>query len=224
MAGRLAIDFGNTYTVAAYWRQASRQAETLYIPGITRPLPNNAADTGKRVYAAPSLIMYREGAGGILIGQEIAEGLSGLVDDRAVFKNLRFDVVTGKRVYRPAGSRRLSGQDAARDYLAGVISRAGQALGLGQEAVITFTVPVEACQAEVIWQRYRQWLTAAVRQAGFNRLELVEEAWAAAWGAGMPVRPDDIYAVVNLDVEMLAVAVIQAGKRRAAATGAIFVF
>lgn len=47
MAGRLAIEFGNAYTVAAYWRQASHQAETLYLPGVTRPMPSIASGKKK---------------------------------------------------------------------------------------------------------------------------------------------------------------------------------
>ncbi|HWR44701.1 hypothetical protein [Sporomusa sp.] len=212
MAGRLAIDFGNSHTVIAYWRQASRQAETLYVPEVTRPIRMPPGDGGKTVYAAPSLILYGRESDSYLIGQEVAEKVSGLANNRTVFSNLRLDVITGKRVYNAAGSRWLCGQDMARDYLAAVISRASQVLGLGSEAVIAFTVPAEACTAEVVWQRYRRWLESTVRQAGFTRLELVEHPWAAAWGAGMPVKPEDRYIVIDLDTHIVETAIVQAGK------------
>ncbi|SMC70846.1 rod shape-determining protein [Sporomusa malonica] len=211
MAGRLVIDFGNAYTVAAYWRQVSRQAETLYVPGVMRPIRTSTDRNGKAVYAAPALILYGGAAEEYLIGQEVAENLSGLTDDRKIFSNLKLDIITGKRVYSAAGGRRLSGQEIARDYIAAVISRAGQALGLGSEAVITFTVPVAACMDEAVWQRYRSWLAGAVRQAGFTRMELVEHPWAAAWGAGMRIKPEDRYLVLDLDAGIVEAAVVQAG-------------
>ncbi|MDF2568821.1 MAG: hypothetical protein K0R55_425 [Sporomusa sp.] len=214
MAGRLAIDFGNAYTVAAYWQQASRQADTLYVPGITRPIHVKTESNSKTVYAAPSLILYEVGkANKHLIGQEAAEGLSGLTDDRMVFRNFKLDIITGKRVYNTAGSRRLSNQEIARDYVAEVISRAGQALGLGTEAVIAFTVPVAVCMAEAVWRRYQLWLANAVRQAGFTRLEMIEHPWAAAWGAGMLVKPEDRYLVLDVDDGVVEAAVVQAGQK-----------
>ncbi len=212
MAGRLAIDFGNSYTVAAYWRKEFRQAESLYIPGVTRPILDSVAGLGKRVFAAPSLISYEAEvtAEAWLVGQEAAEGLSGLVVDRKVFSNFQSDVITGKRVYSTAGSRLLSGQDIAKDYLVSVICRAGQALGLASEAVITFTMPAEACQSGEVWQRYRRWLEAIVRQAGYSRLELVEQPWAAAWGAGMPVKSEAVYSVINVSADAIDAVVVQA--------------
>ncbi|MDF2874530.1 MAG: hypothetical protein K0R22_1213 [Sporomusa sp.] len=212
MAGRLAIDFGHLHTVIGYWRQASRQAETLYVPEVTRPIRMSPGNSGKTIYAAPSLILYGRESDSYLIGQQVVEKLSGLVDDRKVFSNLKLDVITGKRVYSEAGSRWLCGQDMARDYLAAIISRASQVLGLGSEAVIAFTVPAEACAAEVVWQRYRRWLESVVKQAGFTRLELVEHPWAAAWGAGMPVKPEERYIVIDLETAIVEIAVVQTGK------------
>lgn len=201
MAGQLAIDFGNAYTVAAFWRQDSCQAETLYIPELTRPM---AAADGRRIYAAPSRLAYADSR--CLIGQAAVD--SGFADKAA--GDLQFAVVTGKRVNYQAGSRLLSGQDMARDYLAAIIGRAGQVLGLGSGAVLTATVPLAACQTTAGWQRYSHWLARTARQSGFTRLELVEEPWAAAWGAGMLVSPGDVYMVVRLCSEQLEAAMVQA--------------
>lgn len=212
MAGRLAIDFGHSYTVAAYWRQSSRQAETLYVPAITRPIRAGQGRGGTTVYAAPSLLVYEQEPAVCLVGQEAAEKLSGVVDERLVYSQLKLDVITGKRVFGPAGGRWLCRQDMARDYLAAVIRRASQVLGLGSEAVITFTVPAEACQAEPLWQRYCHWLKGTVRQAGFSRLDMIEHPWAAAWGAGLVVKPEDRFIVVDLEADLAEVVIAQAGK------------
>ncbi len=212
MAGRLAIDFGHSYTVAAYWRQSTRQSETLYVPGIMRPIRAGQANSSTTIYAAPTLILYEQEPEACLIGQEAAEKLSGVVDERQVYSQLKLDVITGKRVFGPAGSKWLCRQDMARDYLAAVIYRASQVLGLSSEAIITFTVPAEACQFEATWQRYHQWLKGAAKQAGFSRLELVEHPWAAAWGAGLSVKPEERFVVINLEADLAEVVVVQAGK------------
>ncbi|SDF42346.1 hypothetical protein [Sporomusa acidovorans] len=206
MAGQLAVDFGNAYTVLAYWRRASRQAETLYLPGVTRPIPATGAGQRKRVFAAPSLIAYGEAAGECLIGQEAVE--SNLAE--RVFHDLQYDVLTGKRVYNLVGGRPLCGHDMARDYLALLLRRAGHALGLGSETALTFTMPLAACKSAAIWQRCRQWLEGTVRQAGFSRLEFIEEPWAAAWGAGMQIKPGEYYLVLSLNDAFIETAMIQA--------------
>jgi molecular chaperone DnaK (HSP70) len=71
-------------------------------------------------------------------------------------------------------------------------------------------MPLAVCRSEPAWRRYRRWLEGVVSQAGFNRLELIEQPWAAAWGAGMKVKPEDIYIVVNMDAAYLEAAVVQA--------------
>lgn len=212
MSGCLAIDFGNYYTTAAYWRQDLGRAEVLYIPGVTRPLSVGVIGRNKKVYAAPSLSSYgkEDAEGALLIGQEAAEIFQDVAADRKVFSNFQADVVSGKRVYSSAGSSRLSGQDIARDFLASVIRRAGQVLGLANEAVIAFTVPAEACRSEAAWGRYRRWLETTTRQAGFNRLEMVEEPWAAAMGAGMPVKPEAVYIVLNVNADIVNAVIVRA--------------
>lgn len=206
MAGQLAVDFGNAYTVLAYWRQASRQAETLYLPGVTRPMPGTGAGKSRGVFAAPSLIAYGEAAGDCLIGQEAVE--SNLAE--RVFHDLQYAVLTGKRVYSAVGGRLLCGHDMARDYLALLLRRAGHTLGLDSETALAFTMPLAACKSEATWQRCRQWLEGTVKQAGFSRFELIEEPWAAAWGAGMKIKPGAHYLVLRLSDEYIEAAMVQA--------------
>jgi len=208
LSGQLTVDFGNSYTVIAYWRQAYRQAETLYVPRITRPMHHRTDNDGKTIYAAPCLILYQN-TGQYLVGQEAAESLRDSGHDRTVFKNLRLDVMTGKRVYSPAGGRRLSGQDIACDYLSSVVRQAGQALGVNGHSVIVFTVPAEACASDAVWRRYSRWLDDVVRQAGYTRLELVEQPLAAAWGAGMPLKPAERFLVIDIEDDCIEAAVAQ---------------
>lgn len=208
LSGQMTVDFGNSHTVIAYWRQDCHQAETLYVPRITRPIHQRADEDGKAIYAAPCLIHYQS-TGQFLVGQEAAESLGGSADDRIVFKNFRLDVITGKRVYSPAGGRRLSGQDIACDYLSSVVRQAGQALGLSSHSIIVFTVPAEACASDAVWRRYSRWLDDVVRQAGYNRLELIEQPLAAAWGAGMPLKPAKRFLVIDIEDDCIEAAVAQ---------------
>lgn len=210
MAGRLAVDFGNEYTVAAYWQQGPDRAGTLYIPGVTRPVSDMFMGKGGRLFLAPSVISYGTGEDeACLIGQEVLDEAGGQGSSRQVFEHLQYDIITGKRVYSLVGDCRLTRQAIAKQYLAMFLKRAGQTMGLKGQAVITFTMPVEACLSDQIWQRYQRWLEDAVRQAGFSRLELVEEPWALAWGAGMPVKPEVVYMAIKSNMDSITTVIAQ---------------
>lgn len=203
MAGRLAIDFGNAYTVAAYWRESSQQAETLYLPGVTCPMPGC---TGKRVFAAPSLIAYDRETRACLIGDEALE--SGCAEK--TFHDLQYGVVTGKVVKHLTASGLLTNHNLAKEYLAAFIGKSGGVLGLGSEAVLAFTMPLAVCASDLSWRRYRHWLEGAAAQAGFGRLDLMEQPWAAAWGGGMRLQPKDLFIVFAVSDAYLEAAVVQA--------------
>ena len=206
MAGRLAIDFGNAYTVAAYWRQSSHQAETLYLPGVTRPVTDCISGKSKKVFVAPSVIAYAKETKTCLIGLEAVENSCA----ETLFRDLQYAVVTGKLINHSTGSRLITSQNLAKEYLAAYIRRSSQVLGLSGEAVLAFTMPLAACSSDLSWQRYRLWLESAAAKAGFSRLELIEQPWAAAWGAGMKVKPKEIFIVFDISAEHLETALVQA--------------
>lgn len=154
---------------------------------------------------APSFIAYDTATEECLIGQEALE--SSYVKN--VFGDLQFAVVTGKLVNRLAGRRLLSSRDMAKDYLAAILRRAGEVLGLNGEAMVAFTVPLAACRNQHTWRRFHQWLTIALNQAGFTRMELIEQPWAAAWGAGMKIKPEDRFIIFSISEEYLEAAMVQ---------------
>lgn len=203
MAGRLAIDFGNAYTVAAYWRESSHQAETLYLPGITRPV---ADYTGKRVFAAPSLVAYDQETQAWLIGLEAIEKSC----PEATFHDLQYGVVTGKLIKHLTRKGLVTNQDLAKEYLAAFIGKSSQVLGLGSEAVLACTMPLAICSSELLlWRRYRNWLEGVAAKAGFGRLDLIEQPWAAAWGAGMRLKPEDLFIIFDMSAAYVEAAVVQ---------------
>ncbi|MBP2634846.1 MAG: hypothetical protein H6Q72_753 [Firmicutes bacterium] len=202
MAGRLAIDFGNTYTVAAYWRESSHQAETLYLPGVTRPVTGGA---GKRVFAAPSLVAYDQETQAWLIGLEAVESDCA----EKTFHDLQYGVVTGKLIKQLTKSGLLTNQDLAKEYLAAFITKSSQVLGLGSEAMLAFAMPLAVCSSDLAWRRYRHWLEGTAAKAGFCRLDLIEQPWAAAWGAGMQLKPEDLFIIFDISAGYVETAVVQ---------------
>lgn len=202
MAGRLAIDFGNTYSVAAYWRESSPQAETLYLPGVTRPV---TCGTGKRVFAAPSMVTYDQENQAWLIGLEVVEKSC----PEKAFHDLHYGVVTGKLIKYLTNKGPVTNQDLAKEYLAAFIGKSSQVLGLSSEAVLAFTMPLAVCSSDLAWRRYRHWLEGTAAKAGFCRLDLIEQPWAAAWGAGMTLKPEDLYIIFDMSAAYVEAAVVQ---------------
>jgi|GEM_PF-2446528 len=108
-----------------------------------------------------------------------------------------------------AGRARQLLLNIACDYLSSVVRQAGQALGVNGHSVIVFTVPAEACASDAVWHRYSRWLDDVVRQAGYTRLELVEQPLAAAWGAGMLLKPAERFLVIDIEDDCIEAAVAQ---------------
>ncbi len=192
MTERLAIDFGVTNTVIAYWDKTEGRAKSLYIPGISRParyLPAANGPDSTGIYVIPSIIQYRDDGTVHRIGQRVFDANRNIAVATHVFCNMRPEVLAGRRTFRQAGSRSISRMDAAADFLGQVIQSAVEVLG--GMAGITFTAPTTANTA--IWQRYHDWLVKVACGQGIRRVRLLEEPWAAAWGAGLGLQPGQIY-------------------------------
>lgn len=197
MSDRLAIDFGTTNTVISYWDKTEGRAKPLYIPGISRParylFTTGCPDVASGVYIIPSLIQYQNDGTVCRIGQAVLDANRNLPAAAHVFRNMRPDVMSGRRTFRLVGCRRISLMDAAADFLSQIIRAAVEVVG--KTAGITFTAPLTASSNE--WQCYRDWLAKLACAQGIQRVQLQEEPWAAAWGAGLALQPGQIYAFLD---------------------------
>jgi molecular chaperone DnaK (HSP70) len=195
MGKKMTVDFGTTNTVVACWDEEQQVGVPLSVPEIA----------GQQGILIPSLVHYPPGESNWYIGQQVVE--RGLADSSGTFRNMKRDVLSGKRVKKMVGDRWITGIAVARDFLTGVLGTAIKQLGHIPEEV-TFTVPVQISENHEAWQHYEQWLLKVAQQAGIRRMSLLEEPWAAALGSCIPLTPGQVYFVFDFGGGTLDVAVV----------------
>jgi molecular chaperone DnaK (HSP70) len=199
---RIGIDFGAANTVVARWDENSGRGEPVPMAGFD--LSREAAE-GVSQRVIPSLIAYSHGGDQRWVGAQVANRPELLTDPGVtVFKSSK-STVTGRAVdiARKVGDRRITGKDAATQFLGDVTALAVLAVG-ADDLEIVATAPVETFDA------YRDWLAGEVG-AGLRaaRLRVVDEATAAAVGYQARMSPGDVFCVFDFGAGTLDVSVVQ---------------
>ncbi|MFI5914130.1 Hsp70 family protein [Dactylosporangium sp. NPDC051541] len=212
MTTRIGIDFGTANTVVAGWDAAGQRAEPIPLPGydvVREPVP------GLLQRVVPSVVGYRIGPDG-RVGTALGAG--GLTDPGpggTVFRSMKANLAGRVAdVPRTVGGHRITGRQAATDFLRGVTALAVLAVG-ADDLEIVATAPVET------FDRYRDWLVTEVgRDLPQARLRVVDEATAAAVGYGGRMSPGDAFAVFDFGAGTLDVSVVVVRDADEAAGGA----
>jgi molecular chaperone DnaK (HSP70) len=202
MTVRIGIDFGAANTVVARWDEARGRGEPVPLDGIDLIREAGAGVTQRVV---PSLIAYRHDSPQRWVGAQVASRPE-LSDDPsvAVFQSAKA-TVTGRAVdiARRVGARKITGREAATQFLGDVTALAVLAVG-ADDLEIVATAPVETFDA------YRDWL---VREVGAGmaatRLRVVDEATAAAVGYRARMSPGDVFCVFDFGAGTLDISVVR---------------
>jgi molecular chaperone DnaK (HSP70) len=206
---RIGIDFGTANTVVARWVEHLGRGEPISLDGVDLVRPGHRG-VGQRVI--PSLVAYSPRDDRRWLGAQVL----GLTDpDVAVFQSTKSNV-TGRSVdiARRVGERRISGREAATQFLGDVTALAMLTVG-ADDLEIVATAPVET------FDTYRDWL---VREVGDGmaaaRLRVVDEATAAAVGYSARMSPGDVFCVFDFGAGTLDISVVRIAEPDAAVGGA----
>ncbi|MEO0853215.1 MAG: Hsp70 family protein, partial [Cyanobacteria bacterium J06648_11] len=170
----LALDFGTSNTVVAYWADDGEPC-VLALPGLSQP------DTSNNPPLIPTQIYVEDArTGTVLVGQAVRDrGLDAKHDPR--FFNL-FKRGIGAEVqgFVPeldgvAVTPELAGQW----FLQAVVAATRSQVGEAAETTWVLTAPVDSFEA------YRQWLSRTGASLGIDRLQLLDEPTAAALDYGI---------------------------------------
>lgn len=213
MTVRIGIDFGAANTVVARWDEDSGRGEPVPLDGID--LVREAGD-GVTQRVVPSLIAYAHDGGRRWVGAQVATrpdllGHPGVT----VFQSAKSHV-TGRAVDIPrtVGDRKITGREAATQFLGDVTALAVLAVG-ADDLEIVATAPVETFDA------YRDWLVREVGDGlGAARLRVVDEATAAAVGYQARMSPGDPFCVFDFGAGTLDISVVRVQEPDAAGAGA----
>ncbi|MEI6395789.1 MAG: Hsp70 family protein [Verrucomicrobiota bacterium] len=187
----IAMDFGTCNTVFVRWNHATRQAELVDIPKLTRRFPYRLPDRPKELTASvvPTLIHYGE-KGSPPLGEQVAT--DGLVDHQGTFRWLKLDLLKGNDKGKNIHGIKRTPRQAATYFVTDTLTFALGALGGGANEELVITVPVEAEDG------YVDWLRRTVESvAGGRRVQVLDEATACILGYQETVKNDDVYAIAD---------------------------
>jgi molecular chaperone DnaK len=202
VTARIGVDFGTANTVVARWDEARGRGEPVPLDGLDVVRP---AQGGVLQRVIPSLIAYCHGTAQRWLGAQVV-GRPELADDPAisVFQATK-SVITRRAadIPRVVGDRKITGREAATQFLADVTALAVLVVG-SDDLEIVATAPVEA------FDDYRDWLVREVAVgAGAARLRVVDEATAAAVGYRARMSPGDVFCVFDFGASTLDVSVVR---------------
>lgn len=199
---RIGIDFGAANTVVARWDSALGQGAPVPMDGIDL-LREGTSGVTQRVI--PSLVAFSHGGDQRWVGAQVATRPELLADDGvSVFQSSKSQV-TGRAVdiARRVGDRRITGREAATQFLIDVTALAVLAVG-ADDLEIVATAPVET------FDTYRDWLVREVASGmGGTRLRVVDEATAAAVGYQARMSPGDVFCVFDFGAGTLDISVVR---------------
>jgi molecular chaperone DnaK (HSP70) len=213
MTTRIGIDFGTANTVVARWDETLGRGEPIPMDGVDL---TREADRGIRQRVVPSLIAYSRRDDRRWLGAQVTTRPDLLTDpDVTVFQSTKSNV-TGRAVdiARTVGDRKITGRDAATQFLSDVMALAVLTVG-ADDLEIVATAPVET------FDGYRDWLVREVDDGvGTARLRVVDEATAAAVGYSARMSPGDVFCVVDFGAGTLDVSIVRVQEPDSALAGA----
>ncbi|MEB3330038.1 MAG: Hsp70 family protein [Candidatus Sericytochromatia bacterium] len=166
----LALDFGTSNTVVAAWNEATGEAETLFLPGLSMPGSDGAPPL------IPSLVYVEDAAvGRCLIGGEVMAAGRDQAGAPRCFAGFKRGLAASVAGFAP----RLDGQEVTAGLVGSwFLKRVVEALPEGGELVVT--VPVTA------FERYLDWLGLIASPPASRRIRVLDESTAAALGYEVP--------------------------------------
>ena len=166
----IAIDFGSSNTVLAYWNAVTNQPETLKLDAISRPYPYG--------FLIPSLLYLRDPRRDrVAIGQQVIN--SGMVSqDQRYFNQIKRQLSFSAGFTPEIDSVKVTPEYIGELFLSQVFEHVRSQQILPSE--IIFTVPVQS------YERYLHWLESCsqrlLEHSPTARIRTLDEPTAAALG------------------------------------------
>lgn len=179
-AAALAIDFGTSNTVVCCWDPLQESARTLTFPGLSRPAQAHSV--------IPSLVFVK-GSDQLLVGETVRSGRWGAVDPQRLFQGFKRELVADfVPPPRLLDGQRYDAETVARAFLQAVMEALPKE-HLRPERVV-FTAPVGS------FERYLSWIRGVAGACGWDPIQIVDEATAAALGYAV-AQPGAVVLVVD---------------------------
>lgn len=201
---RMAVDFGTSNTVVAFWDEEKKDVVLHHIPDVTLPFRFQHEGKELEIPYIPSQIYYegREkrfvGYQAIQRSQETGKGL---------FRWMKAFIHARRNIKYPLPDGALIDNfQAAENFLEHVILFSSDYMDLST-AEVAFTVPVES------FEHYTDWLSGACLRLGIRRYRFIDESTACIFGYDTHLQAGDIFLIFDFGGGTLDISIIRIEER-----------
>ena len=202
MYNKLAIDFGTSNTVVAFWDEEKQDVVLHHIPDVTLPFHFNQDGKELEIPYIPSLIYYQD-IKTRFIGYQVIE--KSLERSQGAFRWMKAYIHSKRMMEFPLpDGNRIDYRQAARDFLENIILFAHQSGHVDfSSCEVIFSVPVES------FEYYTDWLSDACLKIGVRRYRFIDEPTACIFGYAPHLQLKDIFLIFDFGGGTLDVSIIR---------------
>lgn len=199
---KMAIDFGTSNTVVAFWDEEKSDVILHHIPDVTLPFRFRQNGAEIEIPYIPSLIYYRDFHTNF-VGYQVIEKT--LESSRGAFRWIKAYIQSRRKVQYPlADGTSVDYFRAGRDFLDKVLSFASESGHVDLSSCeVAFTVPVEA------FEDYTEWLSEVCLELGVRRYRFIDESSACIFGYDTHLQPKDVFLIFDFGGGTLDVSVVR---------------
>lgn len=168
----IAIDFGTSNTVITRWNQATQQAETIKLPGLSSQLGQNPP-------LIPSLVYVQNAAENqVKVGQAVLDQGFDVKSDPRFFRSFKRGIGADIQGFLPELDGQIISFEKVGEWFFSELLNSLRQVPLPVDSLI-LTVPVDSFEA------YRHWLGKVCQSLQVEQVRMLDEPTAAALGYGM---------------------------------------
>jgi len=187
---RMAIDFGTSNTVVAFWNEAEKDVTLHQIPEVSLPFRFRDKGGDAEIPYIPSVIYYQDKNTKFIGNQVIKKSLERSL---GTFRWMKAYIQDKKMMrYMLSDGSSVDYFDAAKDFLDYVILYAVESNHVELSSCeIAFTVPIES------FEHYTNWLLDACRSFGIKRHRFIDESTSCIFGYDADLKAGDIFFIFD---------------------------
>lgn len=199
---RMAVDFGTSNTIVAFWNQARNDVDLYGVPDVSRPFRFRQDGREFEIPSIPSQIYYQD-ANTTFIGRQVAA--KAIERSRGSFRWMKPYIQERRRIRYPLeDGTQIDHFQAGRDFLDKLLAFAAQSGHVDMSACeVAFSVPVEA------FEDYTDWLSGACSAIGIRRFRFIDESRACIFGYDAHLQRGDLFLIFDLGGGTLDISVVR---------------
>jgi molecular chaperone DnaK len=199
---RMAIDFGTSNTIVAFWNEKTKDVDLHTVPDVTRGFRFQLDGQSQEIPVIPSLICY-ETLQKSYIGNQVIQRM--VEEQQGSFRWIKSFIKKSRSIRKrlPDGNN-IDHRQAGRDFLERVLLYATESGQIDlRSCEVAVTAPVEA------FADYTDWLSNTCREIGVRRFRIIDESSACIFGYEAKLQPGDIFLIFDFGGGTLDVSIVR---------------